>query len=247
MLPARPTEISAPAEAQFRTTHWSVVLAAGRDNSSTSTVALETLCRVYWRPLYAFARRQGHGPEDARDLIQEFFAHLLERQSFAQLDREGGRFRSWLLTTLKRFLINEWHQARAAKRGGGRPVISLDAETAEEHVHLELADKLTPEMIYERCWAESLMERVQARLAQEYADHRLGFETLQEFLVEPKGHTRFAGEAVRLGVTESALKAVVFRCRRRLRELFSEEVAHTVSAPEELDAEMQYVRQLLSA
>ena len=247
MVPARPTELVGPADAQFRTTHWSVVLAAGRDDSSASALALETLCGVYWRPLYAFARRQGHSPEDARDLVQEFFAHLLERQPFAQLDREGGRFRSWLLTALKRFLINEWHQARAAKRGGGRSVISLDAETAEEHVHLELADTLTPEMIYEQCWAEALMERVQARLAKEFANHRLGFGTLQEFLIEPKGHTRFAVEAARLGVTESALKAVVFRCRRRLRELFSEEVAHTVSQPEELDAEMQHVRQILSA
>jgi RNA polymerase sigma-70 factor (ECF subfamily) len=246
MVPSRPTEGVAPADARFRTTHWSVVLAAGRDDSSAAAVALETLCGVYWRPLYAFARRQGHSPDDARDLIQEFFAHLLKRQPFAQLDREGGLFRSWLLTALKRFLINEWRQARAAKRGGGRPVLSLDAESAEEHVHLELADKLTPEMIYERCWAEALMERVQARLAREYADHRLGFETLQEFLVEPKGQTRFAGEAARLGVTESALKAVVFRCRRRLRELFHEEVANTVSRPEELEAEMRHVRQILS-
>src|SRR5580765_5722717 len=166
----------------FRTTHWSMVLAAGHDGLSAG-VALETLCRSYWPPLYAFERRQGYSPEDARDLTQQFFTQLLERKPFAELDPKGGRFRSWLLTALKRFLINEWHQARAAKRGGGQPVISLDAEEAEARTHIELADALTPEMIYERCWAEALMDRVKARLAQEFGEHRLGFDTLQGFLL----------------------------------------------------------------
>src|SRR6266581_5304724 len=149
------------------TTHWSVVQAAGRNSSTSSSRALEELCRNYWYPLYAYVRRQSNSPEDAQDLTQEFFSRFLEKGSFKLADRERGRFRTFLLTSLKHFLVNEWVKKRAAKRGGGGQVFSLDEQDAETRYTFEPADHLTPEKLYDKHWASALLERVAARLRDE--------------------------------------------------------------------------------
>jgi RNA polymerase sigma-70 factor (ECF subfamily) len=228
----------------FATTHWSVVLAAAGRASPQSTVALETLCRAYWFPLYAYVRREGYDREESLDLTQEFFSRLLEKNTLATADPNRGRFRSFLLTLLKRFLANEWHRARCQKRGGHALTFSLDAQEADDHLGLEVAD--TPETAYERRWAETVLDRVLGRLQTEYRDHALGFASLQVYLVDDKGAAPFADTAAKLGVTTSALNAVVFRLRRRYRELFREEIAHTVARPQEVEDEIRHLLSILT-
>src|SRR4051794_34289874 len=155
--------------ANFTPTHWSVVLAAaGRNDSTHVRDALEKLCRNYWLPAYAFVRRQGHGPHDAEDLTQEFFARLLQKNYLADVERAKGRFRSFLLASLKHFLANEWDKARAQKRGGGQVPVSIDAAAAETSFSFEPADQLTAEKIFERRWALALLDQVLRRLRNEY-------------------------------------------------------------------------------
>src|SRR5438093_5155269 len=151
-------ENSAAMPERFDTTHWTAIQAAGRNSSTSAGRALEELCRSYWYPLYAYVRRQGNSPEDAQDLTQEFFARFLEKESFKLADRERGRFRTFLLTSLKHFLVNEWEKRQAAKRGSGQ-VFSLDEETAEARYKFEPADNLTPERLYDKNWAAALLER----------------------------------------------------------------------------------------
>src|SRR6266404_3548345 len=165
---ADPAPAMQPLDSQgaawFATTHWSVVLAAGDARAPEQALALERLCRTYWRPLYAFVRRHGHRPEEAQDLTQAFFARLLERSDLENVRREKGRFRSCLLVSLKRFLANESHRARAEKRGGARQVISLDELQAEDHQPLEPVDATSGEKIFERRWALTLLEQVLKRM-----------------------------------------------------------------------------------
>lgn len=226
---------------EFRTTHWSVVLRAGQEHSPQSAEALEKLCRAYWPPLYAFVRREGYAPEAAADLTQEFFSRLLQGNALAVADPGKGRFRSFLLTMLKRLLVTEWRRESRQKRGGNAAVFSLDEQEAENGYRLELADESTPEKIFERRWAETVLDRVLARLEEEYRRHALGFAHLQPYLVEDKGAAPFAQAATRLGVTEAALKAVVYRLRCRYGELFREEIAHTVARPEEVEEEIHHL------
>jgi RNA polymerase sigma-70 factor (ECF subfamily) len=235
-----------PPPASFQTTHWSLVLRAGQGASPQSHEALEALCRVYWYPLYSFIRRQGHGPEEAQDLTQEFFSQLLARNALALADPAKGRFRSFLLASLKNLLANEWKRGRRQKRGGGATAFSLDAVAAEERFSLEPADSSTPETIYERRWAEALLDRVLTRLHHECdaSGRTERFETLKGFLLDDRGTTSLADAATRLGLSVVAVKGVVHRLRRRCREIFREEVAHTVERPEEVDGE---IRQLLNA
>ncbi len=225
----------------FATTHWSVVLRAGQGNSDQSAEALEKLCRAYWYPLYAYVRRQGHSPEEAQDLTQEFFSRLLEKKQLQTADPERGRFRSFLLTVLKRLLVSEWRREHRQKRGGDALVFSLDEQEAEGRYHLEPADEVTPEILFERRWAETVLDRVLARLEEEYRRHALGFANLQSYLVDDKGVAPSAQAAARLGVTESALKAVVYRVRCRYGELFREEIANTVERPEEVEGEIRHL------
>src|SRR2546427_3102649 len=169
MLPDEQNTETSPAKAHwFTTTHWSVVLMAGQTASPQAEAALEKLCRVYWYPLYAFVRRQGHSPEDAEDLIQGFFAHLLQRKDLETVQRERGRFRSYLLVSLKHFTLNEQLRARAEKRGGGQSLISLDEVEAEKKFAQEPVDNSTPEKIFERRWALALLDKVLERLRQEH-------------------------------------------------------------------------------
>jgi RNA polymerase sigma-70 factor (ECF subfamily) len=233
----------------FATTHWSVVVAA-QQSDAKSLAALDRLCRAYWYPLYAFARRQGYGPEDARDLTQDFFAQLLARGALSKADPERGRFRSFLLASFKNLLNNEWKRANRQKRGGGEVVFSLDDTGLEERYRHEPMDTCTPESLYERRWAETLLARVIERLRLECdgnsPERARRFHILKGFLVDGRGETPFADAAAQLGLSVIATKGVVHRLRQRYRELFREEIAHTVSGADEVEAEIRHLFQALT-
>jgi len=230
------------AAAQFANTHWSIVLsAAGRNEPERTRAALEKLCRAYWPPLYAYARRCGESPHDAQDLTQEFFARLLEKNYLDAADPAKGRFRSFLLAAFKHFLANEWDKARAQKRGGGKIVIPIDVQTAETQCGFEPAHELTAESIYERQWALALLEQVMTALRQEYveaAQTKL-FEHLKVTLTEARGSIAYATLAKELGTTEGAIKVAAHRLRKRYRDVLRREVAQTVANPAEVDEEMR--------
>ena len=227
----------------FTATRWSVVLRAGQSSSPEAHAALEELCRAYWQPLYAFVRRQGHGREEAQDLTQEFFYRLLHQDGLARVAPDKGRFRSFLLASLKNLMANEWHRARAQKRGGEAVHFSLDDLAGEAAYHAGLADALTPDKLFDRRWAETLLERVLVRVRDEWEsrDPQQRFDDLKVFLVERRGTAPFAEVAARLGVTVSALRSTVHRLREAYREAFLQEIAHTVASPEELGDEIRYL------
>jgi RNA polymerase sigma-70 factor (ECF subfamily) len=220
-----------------------VVLTAGHGSSPQAGRALEELCRAYWYPLYAYVRRRGHSPHEAEDLTQEFFARLLAKNYLAAVDREKGKFRSFLLASLKHFLANEWDRARAAKRGGGQPHLSLDIQTAETRYRSEPADDLTAEKLLDRQWALALLDQVLSRLQAEFvADgKKKQFDELKVWLTEGKGATSYAEAAAKLGTTEGAVKVAVHRLRRRYRELLREEISHTVATPAEIEEEIRHL------
>lgn len=234
-------------DGNFCTTHWSVVLAAGRVDSTRAHDALEKLCQIYWYPLYVFVRRQGHNPHDCEDLVQAFFAQCLEKNYLGAADQAKGRFRSFLLIALKRFLANEWDKARTQKRGGGVRSISLDALTAEERYALEPAERLSADRLFERRWAMTLLEHVLGRLRQEQiaAGKGTAFELLKDSLTTGE-RTPYAELAQRLGMKEGAVKVTVHRLRQRYRELLEAEIANTVASPEEVDEERRYLLSALS-
>jgi RNA polymerase sigma-70 factor (ECF subfamily) len=235
-----PSTATAPHPA-FVTTHWSLVVSAGRNDTPHARDALEKLCRSYWFPIYAFVRRQGHGPHDAQDLTQEFFARLLEKKQLAGADPVRGRFRSFLLASLKHFLANEWDKANAQKRGGGRVLIPIDVATAETSCGFEPADNLTADIIFERRWALTLLEHVLGRLRAEYVrDGKENlFEQLKPTLTEASRTVAYAEIATRLGTTEGAVKVAVHRLRQRYREVLRAEIADTVASPGEVDDEIR--------
>lgn len=219
------------------------MLTAGHGSSPQAGRALEELCRAYWYPLYAYVRRRGHSPHEAEDLTQEFFARLLAKNYLAAVDREKGKFRSFLLASLKHFLANEWDRARAAKRGGGQPHLSLDIQTAETRYRSEPADDLTAEKLLDRQWALALLDQVLSRLQAEFvADgKKKQFDELKVWLTEGKGATSYAEAAAKLGTTEGAVKVAVHRLRRRYRELLREEISHTVATPAEIEEEIRHL------
>ena len=230
----------------FVTTRWSVVLAARHGEDTRARAALETLCRAYWYPLYTFVRRLGHSPHDAEDLVQSFFERLLEKRSLKAADPAKGRFRSFLLVALKHFLANEWDRARAAKRGGGAAPLSLDGLPPEERYAKEPATDLSPDRLYDRRWALTLLERVMARLEAEQAQagHRPLFAQLKQALTAPRTEVPHAVLANRLGMSEGAVKVAIHRLRQRYRVLLEEEIAHTVGSAGDAEAER---RDLFSA
>jgi RNA polymerase sigma factor (sigma-70 family) len=232
----------------FGTTHWSVVLAVGEGDPALARAALERLCQSYWYPLYAFLRRSGKSPHDAEDLVQSFFAVCIEKDYLAAADREKGRFRSFLLLALKRFLANEYHKRHAAKRGGAHPMVALDALAAEERYAIEPVDRLSADKLFDRRWALTLLEQVLARLQQEQAaaGRAALFEHLKVFLVAGEGGPAYAELAARLSLSESALKVAVHRLRQRYRALLNDELANTVSSPTELEAERRHLLEALS-
>jgi len=232
----------------FRTTHWSVVLAARTGADSRATAALETLCRAYWYPLYAFVRRQGYAPEDAQDLTQGFFARLLEKEYLTAVNPAKGRFRSFLLAALKHFLADARDRSRAQKRGDGRSPVSLDAQAAEARFRLEPAHELTPEKLFERRWALSLLGEVFDQLARDYAGADKGelLQVLQDYLAPGDADADYAEAARQLNMNGGAVRMAVHRLRQRYGELFREEVAHTVADPAEIEDEMRHLLEVLS-
>ena len=231
----------------FVTTRWSMILRAGEGDSPKAHEALETLCRTYWSPLYAYLRRTGRSPEDAQDLTQGFFVHFLERNFTERADPDKGRFRSFLLGALKKFVSNEGDKARAQKRGGDRIFISLDAHTAEERFRIEPQDTLDPQKVYERRWAMALLERVFDRLQRSYAESgkEAIYSRLQVHLREGKDGGRYSEAAVSLGMEEGTVKVEVFRMRQAFRELFRDEIAQTVENIGEIHDEIRHLYTVL--
>lgn len=224
--------------ASFHTTRWSVVLAAQGRMTGDALASLETLCRQYWRPLYGFIRQRGHSPHDAQDLTQEFFARLLARDWLDAADRGKGRFRSFLLMALQRFLANEWDRQRAAKRGAGALVISLDAEAAEAWYAQGALSTLPAEPAFDRRWALALLDAVMRRLRDECPEH---FDVLKPCLTSERGELRYDELAAALGVTADLARTRVHRLRKRFREIFREEVASTVAGPAEVEDEIRAI------
>jgi RNA polymerase sigma-70 factor (ECF subfamily) len=231
---------------QFATTHWSVVLAARASDAVEAREALARLCEAYWYPLYAYIRRAGYCADMAQDLTQEFFARLLERDFLAAVDQDRGRFRSFLLAACRHFLANERDRERAQKRGGGRPVLSFHSRDAETRYSREPVDDLTPDRLFERRWALTLLDRVLGRLREEYCARGKGeqFDWLRTYLVGDRNALAYAEVARKLGTTPGAIKVLVHRLRQRYRELLHEEIAPTVETPEQVDEE---IRQLFTA
>ena len=230
----------------FTTTRWSVVVEAQGDSPAAQR-ALEILCRTYWRPLYGFVRRQGLGREEAEDLVQEFFAHLLEHRSLNTVRREKGRLRSYLLVSLKRFLASEQHRARGVKRYESSLHLPLDEMLESEAADFELAETRSADQLYERRWALAVLEQALCRLESEYqaADNAELFDHLKEFLVGEKDRPLQAEIGAELGMAENAVKQAFHRFRQRYRVLLREEIAHTVTAPGDVEDELRYLRSVL--
>jgi DNA-directed RNA polymerase specialized sigma24 family protein len=232
----------------FATTHWSVVLAAQERHSVAAQQALGSLCRSYWYPLYGYVRRQGYSPEDAQDLTQGFFERFIEKDYLATVDRAKGRFRAFLLGSLKNFLSDQRRRERAAKRGGGERVFSLDSTEAEDRFKLEPVDTLSPDRLYERSWALTVLERTYSRLRDECAadDETELYELFKESESKCKQGERYAVVGQRIGRSEAAIKAAVWRLRQRFREMLRKEIAQTVALVTEIDQEIKYLAHVLA-
>jgi RNA polymerase sigma factor (sigma-70 family) len=225
----------------FATTHWTAVLAAGERGSPQADLALEELCRTYWYPLYVYVRRQTPTREDAEDLTQAFFARLLEKNYLAGVDSERGRFRAFLLAALKHFLANEWDRAHRQKRGGGLATVPLDWQNSDTRFQIDPPDHLSPDKLYDRAWAVTVLERVLARLRGENAAEGKSelFGQLKPFLMVGKSAIPYAQVAVTLKLTEGAVRVAVHRLRSRYRELLRDEVRQTISDPAQVEEEMR--------
>lgn len=244
--PATPGKIQ--CQAAFVTTRWSVVIRAGGETTPDSSKALEMLCQAYWYPLYAFVRASGTGPDDAVDLTQEFFARLLEKKWLADADQSRGRFRTFLLAALKNFLANEWHRSQRIKRGGGREFIELDAMAAEDRYALEPRDNMTPDAIYERDWALTLLQRAHKQLGAEAAatGSREKFEALEPTLTGERTDDGYQAVAASFDTTVSTVKSWVLRMRRRYGEILRAEVAETLLPGEDVDEELRRLLSIVS-
>ena len=226
----------------FPTTQWSLVLAAGDRQHSGSREALATLYRNYWYPIYAYIRRRGYDADRARDLAQDFFTALLEKESLQAADPQRGRFRSFLLGSLKNYLANTWDRESAQKRGGGVPTISVDFSDAEDRYLKEPVDEKTPESIFERNWALTQLETTLQRLRAELDTSGSGsrFELLKPCLTgEARQNLSYREIGLRLNMSESAVKVAVYRMRRRFAELLREEVGQTIEDPQQVDTEIR--------
>ena len=234
--------------AWFGTTHWTVVLSARGEALPEAAEALETLCRTYWYPLYAYIRRRGYAAPEAQDLTQEFLARLLATHGLASVDRRKGRFRSFLLASLNHFLANEWDRACAAKRGGAAEIVSLNDAAVEARYALERSNELTPEELFDRQWAMTLLELTLKRLQSEFAaaGKSRQFECLKEFLHCEESDRPYQQVAEEMGLNPSAVASAVYRLRQRYREIVREEIAHTVPSPGDLDDELRWLFRVLS-
>jgi RNA polymerase sigma factor (sigma-70 family) len=234
--------------AAFITTHWSVVLEA-QGESPAAQEALEKLCRTYWRPIFAFLRRQGIPPEEAEDITQGFFAQLLKRRSFDAVRKEKGRLRSFLLGGLKYFVADKQRRGMAMKRGKGQRFIPLEELRTDKRVEMEPGDPITAEMIYERRWALTVLERVLSRLKDEYraAGNAALFDSLKQLLPDEPGSPSQADIAAHLGMTENAVRQAFYRFRQRYQSLLREEIAHTVATAGDIEDELRHLIAVLEA
>jgi RNA polymerase sigma factor (sigma-70 family) len=241
------TGIEPPRRPAFVTTHWSIVLAAARSDTTRAHDALAKLCQTYWPPLYAYVRRRGYSPEDAQDLTQGFFAHLLEHNAMSSASRDKGRFRSFLLASLNHFLSDEWDKARAQKRGAGK-VISLDTQSAETWLGQQPSANLTPEQAFELRWAITLLEHVYQRLEAEHRQQGRAalFDALRTTLAGPGNSAPYAELGGRLGLNEGAVKVAVHRLRQRYRVLLRETIAETVASEAEVEEELRYLLRIVA-
>ena len=234
-------ESTAQRSGLFAATRWTMVLAAAQpgQDDALGALALEELCQCYWQPLHAYVRWQGFNDDDAQDLTQEFFARLLAKNALAGVFRSKGKFRSFLLASVKHFLSNERDRARTIKRGGQQTFVPLDAMSTETRYRVEPADNLSPDKAFERQWALTVLDQVLTRLRREFAGKAALFEALKPFLTgDGKGDSQAAISA-RCGMSEGALKVAVHRLRRRYRELLRDEIAQTVASPDEVDEEIR--------
>jgi RNA polymerase sigma-70 factor (ECF subfamily) len=217
------------------------VLAAGEGRTPQADTALEELCRTYWYPLYAYVRRRGYSHEDAEDLTQGFFERFLERNYLEGLSSEKGRFRAFLLASLKHFLANEWDRAHRQKRGGETPALSLDWQGADSRYQINVPDDLSPDKIYDREWALALLERVITRLREECNANEQSrlFDQLKPFLTVDKAAVPYAQAAVELGLAEGAVRVAVHRLRKRYRGLLRDEITQTLADPAQIEEEMR--------
>lgn len=236
-----------PGGGAFASTRWTLVLAAGASDSDAARPALEALCHSYWLPLYAFARRLGKSPEDARDLTQGFFERLLEKRWISTADPERGRFRTFLLTAFRRYVAGEDRYAHAARRGGSIEIVPIDRE-AEARLGGDLADWRTPELAYDEAWAAALLESALARLHDEFALHGRGaiFDALREFLTGDPPADGMAAVTTRLGMTEGAARMNLTRLRQRYRQILRSEIAQTVATPQDIDEELRHLYRVLT-
>ncbi len=228
---------------RFATTHWSVVLAAGKSSSPNQKQALETLCQGYWFPLYAYLRQRGYNTHEAEDYTQAFFTHILEKHDLQAADPKYGKFRSFLLIRLKYFLCDEQDRAKAKKRGGGRKIISLGFQNAEDQYALEPADQLSPEKLFEKSWALTVLERTMDRLENEMdkKNNKKLFELLKIYLTTEKDVIPYRNMAKELKMPEGSVRVAVHRLRRRYRKLLRDEIAQTVADEDQIDEEMGHL------
>jgi RNA polymerase sigma factor (sigma-70 family) len=227
----------------FATTHWSVVTAAGQDGSESGRKALETLCRGYWYPIYVYVVRKGHGPNEAQDLTQEFFAQLIEKQHLQQADQNRGKFRTFLLATLDHFLAREWRRDHRQKRGGGFTFTSLDEKNLEEQYRHEPADNDTPEKQFLRQWARAILKQTMDRLGRECEAEAKGalFLEVKNLLSGERDSDAYRAIAGRISMSEGAIRVAVHRLRQRYGELLRDEIAQTVEDPAEIEEELRYL------
>lgn len=231
----------------FETTDWTLVRTAGAGDGRQAKAALARLCQAYWYPLYAFVRHQGYSAEDAADLVQGFFAVLLEKHYLGDVDPAAGRFRTFLLTSLKHFLSNERAKQRALKRGGGLRLMSLDSEEAERRWAYEPVGEETPEDVYERRWARTVVEHAMSRLRSERAavGKSQEFDALSTYLTGEEPHPLYSEVAERLGTSEGALRVAVHRLRTQFGDLLRHEIRQTVTRPAEVDDEVRHLLAIL--
>lgn len=233
----------------FQTTHWTVVMEAAHANGASDHEAFGDLYLAYWYPLYAYVRRRGSTPVEAEDITQDFFVRLIEKHALNGLQREGGKFRSFLLRSLDNFLANEWDRAHAQKRGGGQRLLSLNAEEAEARFAQDVPDQHTPESLFEKRWAFAVLAQVTARLRDEYLEDGKGelFEQFRVYLQGDRAGPSYATVAAQRGMSEGAVTVAVHRLRRRYGQLLREEIARTVAAPDEVEAELQHLIQIVGS
>lgn len=227
-----------PVRAKFSTTRWTMIVAAGLKSDARAHVAMEDLCQVYWYPLYAHVRRRGYSKEDAEDLTQSFFTRLLETNPLNGLSPERGRFRAFLLAALKHFLANEWDKSQSQKRGGKATILSIDCQDAESRYLTDPEDHLSPDKLYDRAWAMTLLQRVLQNLENVNADNPY-FQDLKPCLTTERSALNYADVATKLGISEGAVRVAIHRIRRQYRETLRAEIADTLANSNQLEEEIQ--------